>query len=153
MTVIAWDGRTLAADKRATNSGLQRTVTKVFKVLRPATEKRGAHFLLVAGSGGYDLLIEMVKWITEGEDPATFPAAQRTKEDYCPMVVIDQNELYVYEMQPSRFHFEDRHYACGSGRDFALMAMRLGKSATEAVELTSEFQVDCGNGVDSVSLE
>jgi hypothetical protein len=153
MTVIAWDGRTLAADKRASSAGLHRTVTKVFKVFVPETPKRRQRYLLVAGSGDYDMCSAMVQWIREGENPDTFPTAQRTSADFSPMVVVDEGKVYVYERQPYRIHFEDRLYAAGSGRDFALMAMHLGKSAAEAVELACIFQIDCGNGVDAVSLE
>ena len=32
MTTIAWDGMTLAADKRATAGSLTRTVTKLYRV-------------------------------------------------------------------------------------------------------------------------
>jgi hypothetical protein len=48
--------------------------------------------------------------------------------------------------------FEGPFAACGSGRDMALMAMHLGKSAFEAVRLTCELSVDCGNGIDVLEL-
>ena len=43
---------------------------------------------------------------------------------------------------------EDQFAAWGSGRDFALTAMHLGKSAREAVEIACLFENGCGNGVD-----
>lgn len=153
MTVVAWDGRTLAADKRAVNAGMQRTVTKVRKLPIATTDHRPAHYVLVAGSGSFDQVMLMTEWVRAGEDPATFPASQRDKDAYASMVIIDENRVYVIEQLPVRFRVEDQLYAMGSGRDFAMMAMHLGKSAAEAVELAALYQTDCGNGVDAVTLE
>lgn len=49
MTVICWDGKTLAADKRATSVGLARTVTKV--------QRHGD--VLLAMTGDWDVAAEM----------------------------------------------------------------------------------------------
>jgi ATP-dependent protease HslVU (ClpYQ) peptidase subunit len=58
-----------------------------------------------------------------------------------------------YESTPHPLVIQDKHWAIGSGRDFAIMAMHLGKTAAESVELASLFCNDCGNGVDTLELE
>lgn len=144
MTVIAWDGRTLAADKRTSFGGLHATTTKV---------RRMSDGRLVAGCGITALIQEMHVWLESGADPATFPAAQRDKNDCASMLVIQlDGSLSQFENSPHPLRFENRQWAIGSGRDFAVMAMRLGKSAAEAVILTAEFCHDCGNGVDALDL-
>jgi ATP-dependent protease HslVU (ClpYQ) peptidase subunit len=44
-------------------------------------------------------------------------------------------------------------HALGSGRDFALAAMYLGKNAREAVEIAMEFDLETGKGVDCLEVE
>lgn len=144
MTVIAWDGRTLAADKRTSFGGLHATTTKVHRL----PDGR-----LFAGCGPTALIQEMRHWVAFGADPATFPAAQRTSADSCSaLVVMLDGSLIQYETTAYPLCFENRQWAIGSGRDFAVMAMHLGKTAREAVLLTAEFCHDCGNGVDALDL-
>jgi 20S proteasome alpha/beta subunit len=142
MTVIAWDGKTLAADKRSTNMGLIHTVTKIFRV-------RGA---LVAIDGDFAQGLLMVEWIRNGCDPDTFPESQSDDDKWTNITVADKDGIHVYEQTPCPIHFEDKIYASGSGRDFALAAMHLGKTAAEACEVASIFHSGCGNGVDSFEV-
>lgn len=139
MTCIAWDGRTLAADKRTSFGGLHATTSKVHRV----------GDALVAGCGTTALIAEMLWWLRDGADPAKFPAQQRdSKESVSLLVVRSGQPLLQYETTPWPLVIENMQWAIGSGRDFAMMAMHLGKSAAEAVELTAHFCHDCGNGVD-----
>lgn len=55
MTVIAWDGQTLAADKRAVSGGgIARTVTKIMR----------HDDALLAITGDWDAGAEMRAWLT-----------------------------------------------------------------------------------------
>jgi len=142
MTVIAWDGKTLAADKRATNCGMAYTVTKVHRLPDG----------LVAFSGGAGHAGELLNWFLGSRDPATYP---RYKEDdgAGAFRVSEDGKIHIYcSASPFPEIVEQPFFARGSGRDFALMAMHLGKSAQEAVELTSLFDSGCGNGVDALTL-
>lgn len=141
MTILAWDGITLAADKRAISDGLSCTVTKIMRL----SDGR-----LFGGCGDLSFCLAMKDWIEQGSKFETFPAAQRDKDDWQGCVLVDEHGLGVFERTPSLIRFEDPFYACGSGRDYALAAMHLGKSAEEAVKIASLFEVGCGNGVDSL---
>lgn len=138
MTVVAWDGRTLAADRRSNSNGLIGTVTKVRRI--------GP--LLCAGCGEYSAILAMLEWIENGRVTADLPAAQNSKDDWACMLVIDGARILKYDRGHLPMHLEVPFYAVGTGRDFAIAAMHLGKSASEAVEIASLFQSDCGNGVD-----
>lgn len=141
MTVIAWDGQTLSADRRMVNSGLIRTTTK----LRRFGELR------VGCSGDAAAMVEMFAWIESGRNTDNFPRMQREKDDWCVCVVIEADRtISLYERSPLPIRIEDQQYACGSGRDFALAAMFLGHTAAEAVEVAAHFECGCGNGVDSL---
>ena len=143
MTVIAWDGVMLAADKRTSFSSLHGTTTKVQRV-------RGA---LVAGAGLAPGIQEMIQWFSDGAKPETFPAWQRNEKECIDLLVAWPDQLLQYSITPYPIVIENKQWAIGSGRDFALMAMHLGKTAAEAVALTSLFCHDCGNGVDYLTHE
>ena len=143
MTTIAWDGKALAADKRSTNNNLARTVTKITRVGKS----------LVGGAGDASQTEEMVAWLRRGAKVSDFPASQRDKEDWAAMLVIRPGGFIdLYERTPYPTRYEDKIFAIGSGRDFALAAMYLGKCASDAVEIASIFDAGSGNGVDVLVL-
>ena len=133
MSVIAWDGKTLAADKRACLGTLIATTTKIFKAC-------GA---LVAYSGDACFGEEMLAWFKDGSDPLKFPPLQRDKDDWSGLLVVwDSGEIWKYERSPYPLKFPKQLFAIGSGRDFALAAMYLGKAAEEAVEVACVYYRD-----------
>lgn len=144
MTVVAWDGKMLAADRRTVNSGLIGITTKIHRI----------GDLLVGTSGPITSGEAMIEWVRKGRDAASFPASQvDPKGDWAPTLVIEADGailLYDNLIFPTRF--QQRFHAIGSGRDFAMAAMHLGHSAAEAVAVACEFQSDCGNGVDVLAL-
>lgn len=143
MTVIAWDGKTLAADKRSVLHGKATTVTKLFEV----------NGWLLAFSGDLVKGLEMVEWFRNGRDAKELPVFQRDKEDYVPMLAISSGaEIFHFEDSPIPFRVEDSIYAMGSGRDFALAAMHLGCDARKAVEVACALHNGCGNGIDTLTL-
>jgi 20S proteasome alpha/beta subunit len=144
MTCIAWDGKTLAADKRASLGGLIRTTTKIFRV----------RDCLVGYSGEAAFGQQMVGWFRDGEQPADFPGSQRDKDDWAGLLVIrPDGKIQRYERTPQALTYEDANFAVGSGRDFAIAAMYLGKTAVEAVAVACALDSDCGNGIDALELE
>lgn len=143
MTVIAWDGRTLAADKLATFGTTKHTTTKIFRV-------RDA---LVGYAGDADSGEEVLAWFRDGADPAKFPAGQRGP-DWAGLLVIRRGQpICRYERTPYPVMFHDTRFAVGSGREFALAAMHLGCSAKEAVQVAIELDSGCGHGIDTLTLE
>ncbi|KMW48092.1 hypothetical protein DEE91_01050 [Ralstonia pickettii] len=141
MTVIVWDGKTLAADKRATSVGLARTVTKI--------QRHGEQ--LLAMTGDWDVAAEIREWFKAGAVPRDFPA--KAREDLASLIVVCRGSLAVYSTGPFPMPIESEKVAFGSGRDFAEAAMHLGCSAIEAVSVACHFQTDCGNGVDALTLD
>lgn len=140
MTCIAYDGKTLAADKMASCNGLARTVTKIRRIDE----------LRVGVTGDFDLAAEGFAWIEAGRKPDAFPAAMRDKEIPLSLLVIEDGLILKYERTPYPFKFEDKLFAMGSGRDYAMAAMYLGLSARKAVEVACEFETSCGLGVDEL---
>ena len=142
MTVVAWDGTTLAADKMTSFGGLHGTTTKVHRIGE----------VLVAGCGTAALMQEMLRWVEGGCDPEKFPDQQRdSRESVSLLVVRKDGPLHQYETTPWPLVLHNKQWAIGSGRDFAMAAMYLGKTAREAVEIASVLCCDCGNGVDELT--
>lgn len=146
MTVIAWDGHILAGDKRSSSGTLIRTVTKIHRL------QQGRGLVGFAGESAH--CRQMLAWLNAGENPETIPANQKDKDDWVmTMVIRPDKKIHLFERSAYPFILEQNKYAIGSGRDFAIMAMHLGKTAREAVILTAMYDSSCGNGVDVLEME
>jgi 20S proteasome alpha/beta subunit len=144
MTIIAWDGQTLAADKRAVNNGFKGgTVTKIHRW------KGG----LCGFAGDLDVGMQMVEWLRNGAVASDFPKQQAEKQACSFMVIGADKRVFRYETTPILLHFENETHAMGSGRDYALAAMHLGLTARRAVEVAIALDSGCGNGIDTLTLE
>lgn len=144
MTVIAWDGKTLAADKMAVNFGYGGIVTKI---------RRAPDGALLAYSGTYDVGIALAEWYCDGADKKAYPDNKDGNDCRSFLMVIKPTgEIYRYEREPIALRFYDKFAAMGSGRDYALAAMHLGRTAVEAVALACELDVNCGKGIDTLTF-
>lgn len=142
MSVIVWDGKTLAADRRGNSGGLIFSITKIKKI-------RG-HLVGVCSdaSAGSALM----HWFESGADAKDWPDCQKDKDRWSHLLVIcPEKRIICYEQDPYYFEIEQDKYALGSGRDFAIAAMDMGMDAKQAVLLASKFSSGCGNGVDELS--
>jgi ATP-dependent protease HslVU (ClpYQ) peptidase subunit len=142
MTVIAFDGKTLAADKRANMGGYIVPVTKIRRI----------NGMLFACAGDFTKGIEMFDWIERGSNPENLPAFQRTDDWVAMLCITEDGSILKYERGPFPLKVESPFFAMGSGRDFAVAAMYLGLNARQAVEVACQFEANCGNGVDTLEL-
>lgn len=143
MTVIAWDGKTLAADKMSSSVGYAYTVTKVYRLSDGS---------IAAFTGGGDHAMALLAWLNGLRLPADYPKAQETN-DTSALVIAPTGRVLSYGATPHPQTIEGRYYAAGHGRDFALAAMHLGYSAEIAVKIACELDIYCGKGVDTLTLE
>lgn len=143
MTVIVWDGKTLAADKRANSSGLIFKVTKIKRI----KDK------LVGGAGDLSSIRAMMDWYENGADPKNLPDCQKDKDRWTALLIISgEGKIYRIEQDGYPFEVEEETYAIGCGRDIAVGAMAMGADAVRAVEIASRYDAGCGNGVDTLSI-
>lgn len=147
MTVIAWDGTTLAADKRSTTE--YGTIT--------LTTKIGRHKNALWAEGGHEPEgLELLAWWKDGAHPKDFPAVGR--ENKATLVIVTRETsgplvlCYTKGPYPATEN-EGGVCAFGTGRDIALAVMHLGKSAREAVLMASKLNAWCGDGVDVLRLD
>lgn len=142
LTVIAWDGTTLAADKRMNNLGWGHTTTKI---------QRLGNDMLAASMGDHGATERVLAWIRAGRDPEKWPDIA---DDSGHVLLFHRDgRVERFENGPYPALIEDRCVAGGHGRDYALAAMYLGCDAVRAVEVASALDVYCGHGVDTLTFE
>ena len=141
MTTIAWDGRTLAADRRCTVAGFTFDVSKM---------RRTADGRLLGLAGDFRSGQRWLDWL-EKPDGARGPMPASDKE--APMVLEVRRNGRCYRMCGGSFVevCGPEFHAIGSGRDFAIAGMALGLTAIDAVKLAHRF--DCYTGIDVDTLE
>lgn len=142
MTVIAWDGHTLAADRRCTRGGTVYATRKIHRV----------HQALIGLSGGSDYCAAMLDWFKRGRPLGDFPATQKEQDFACAMV-IEGGKVWTYDRTPYPVEMLEPICAIGSGREVALGAMTAGASAADAVAAASRWMECCGNGIDTLTME
>jgi hypothetical protein len=138
MSVVAWDGETLAADRQGTYLGCRVRSNKLFR--------RGDISVAVTGEHVEGLVL--VAWYFAGADPEEWPEFQRP-DSFNTMLVAQGRRLVMFHHLPVPIPVRDRTFAIGSGSHFALGAMAAGADAREAVRIASRFDVYCGMGVKS----
>jgi len=141
MTVIAWDGEVLAADKRVSFGTSIATTTKIHQI----------NGMLVGCSGGAAQGASCIQWVRDGMVRSQYPDSQ--KDDACSMLIImPDGAIHYYSKTPDPLIVEGRTFAIGSGSEYAEAAMYLGKTAREAVAVAIALDSGCGNGVDELVL-
>ncbi len=145
MTVIAWDGKTLAADKMMSFGTTNHVkVTKIIKI----------DGMLVGTSGSAALGNELKNWVAKGRKIEEFPTDQRDSEKCCSLLIIEPSgTILLYNNGPYPTTIHDKFFAIGSGDEFALAVMFLGRSAREAVNVAIQLCQSCGLGIDELTLD
>lgn len=143
MTVVVWDGKTLAADRRATFGATVKSVCKLRRIDNN----------LAAVTGDLSIGMEMLDWYERGAIATDYPASNRNPDRGASLIVVRADgSVWRYESSPYPFRVLDEKTAFGSGEEAAMVALACGKTAVEAVELASRFNSGCGNGCDALDL-
>lgn len=143
MTVICWDGQTLAGDKR-TNFGTGHATT---------TKVRRIGDLLIGCAGSTAKIMEFHAWVERGRKPEDLPVFQKDAKECVEALVIEPDgTVLCYSDSAYPFKVENRFWAIGSGREFAMGAMYCGCTASAAVGVASALDINCGNGIDTLTL-
>jgi len=149
MTVIAWDGKTLSADKQTTAGSMKRKLRKI-------TRLDNGH--LIGATGNSTDCKRYMEWYDsvckkEVGEFVKFPTWQGDSHPHL-MVVTPWKGVYMYTGTDEYLDYtENDVFAIGSGAEYALGAMRAGADSVKAIEIASEFDAYCGMGIDSIELE
>ena len=144
MTCIAWDGKTLAADKRTNYATSITTTTKIERMPDGA---------LIGCAGNAAKSAALRAWFRDGRAVEKYPAAQLVDETTVDCICIEPDgRCHVYQSTPHPVLIEERFFSFGCGSNYALAALYLGKTAREAVEVACALDSGCGNGIDTLEL-
>jgi len=138
MSILAYDGKIIAADRQATRGGSRCTCKKLLKV----------DGIVVGWVGVQVHGLVMMDWFFSGAKPSEFPDLGEERESCTRLIVATRRGLDVYEQSHRAMSYVDKFQAFGSGMDLAMGAMAAGASAIEAVKITCKYDINCGMGVD-----
>lgn len=144
MTVLAWDGTTLAADKlNFSLHGMSVPITKI----------RLINDELIGVAGKTILIGPIMLWAEMGFAPEHMPEQQKAEKDWSTVIRVQRNgTVLIYENSPIPWKLERNIVGMGSGGEIATGAMAAGASAEKAVLLTFDYIVTCGLGVDTLQF-
>ena len=142
MTVIAWDGKSIAADRQEQIGYLHFTTAKMQRT------KAGE---VMAGAGKASKVGVMMEWYNSGADRDKYPEFQ-SGDDFVLLVVVDKYGCRVYERESLPIRHDDDFVAWGMGAEVAMGAMGHGATAKEAVLIANQYCQGCGRGVDVIEL-
>lgn len=134
MSVVVWDGKSLACDRGVTDG-----VT-----LWEYAKLRMFKDYAIAGIGNQTDVKRLMDWYVAGAHPAAYPTGISSADIF----VARGNTLYHFEKSPYPLHYGDTKVAFGTGKDFAFGALAMGATAAQAVEVACKFSTTCGHGVD-----
>lgn len=157
MTTVAFDGKTLAADSRATEEdGSAKTdrFTKLYRIQSKVDPVRGE--VLVAAAG-CEFAGELFKrWLERGGEPDLVSrGVVEDPDEGSPLdaLIVHESGAYTANHLGVLIKVRDRCWAHGTGRQGALVAMDLGMDATEAVRRARKFDVYTGGRVVAMRLK
>lgn len=140
MTVIATDGKTIAADS-LTTMGARRD-------LRPFQKLVKAYGRIYAITGSVAVLSQLIEWHNEGCPKALLP------EGNWGLLVVEWNTIIGYYCDEAPYRtLVDPPFALGSGGMFAEGAMHAGASPERAVEIAIKLDTLSGGPVQVFDIE
>lgn len=144
MTTIAFDGKTLAADRKATGSQ-QMNVSKIV---------RFGDGWMMACCGYYDHFIEVVHWLEGGGRDNDKPDLSR-QDDQSTFLLVGPHGKSYWLTWPwlRRVEIAEPFIAFGSGGDYAMGAMAMGAGAKRAVSIACQLDPYSGKGIDSYRVK
>ena len=145
MTIVVWDGETLATDCAATDGAAKWQTTKAWYA------QVAGQLVVLSGAGPVQTILSMREWYKRGAIPDELPQAQ-TSPHWCHFIVVTSEGLLRYEQGPYPIEHGRNKCAFGEGKDFAYGAMAMGATAAEAVAVCNDFSPSCGLGVNTYHL-
>lgn len=141
MTTIAWDGKTLAADKQTVLCGTKMNRTKLHWLAD------GSMIGLAGTSTVNDAFVAWLDGGAIGERPKIFDDMEHGPE----AIQVMANGTAWLHSPFGRIRIEQRFAAVGSGAPYAMAALYMGRSAEEAVAIAIALDPESGGGVDTMS--
>lgn len=148
MTVIAWDGKTLAADRQSTFGYVQASTTKLRWI--------DADTMFAACGPHSGQCRELFRWFTEQKMcPEDYPTGNKSDALVIRRTGRDDKHprcMYYEAGCSTPVQIESPFFAIGSGAEYAMATMLLEHDAIKAVNVASVLSKSCGQGWNSASF-
>lgn len=148
MTIIAYDGKSIAVDSIACSVDMKSLSRKYVHYPRQGDQPE----TLYLWHGSHDLGIRLASWHRDGALITDWPTRQYT-DDWAGLIVVlftqshQLLDIFEYEREPFRERVYAPFLAWGSGASFAMGAMAAGANAKRAAEIACELCTTCGGPV------
>lgn len=154
MTIIAFDGETLATDRQVTQG--EHKFVSDDKAWYSETGPRGP--CLISGVGPLAAILHRREWLIAGGDASDEEGYNKGKGATMLMIVrssLDHSHrMFVYEDGSTIPRGADGCFdSFGSGAAYAKGAMAAGASATLAVKIANQYCLQCGLGVVAYNIK
>lgn len=141
MTTIAWDGKTLAAERQITAST---EISCFAKKIRKTLDGR-----LIGAAGTLGATDALLDWLESGGERPEFLEEKQHAE----AIEIHPNGDVWFHAQFHKSKVCRGKHALGSGSSYALAAMECGKNAKDAVKIAIKFDANSGGKIDTLTLD
>ena len=131
MTVVVFDGTSLAVDSHSSDG----------KAKTPATKVWIRNGELMTGAGHLASILEMKDWYERGGNVGEYPKCQQGPRQ-CVFIVMDHSSAYRFESSPHPIEMTGP-FAYGAGAEFAYGALHMGATAEQAVEAAIAYSPYC----------
>jgi len=147
MTTCAWNGEFIAADTLGDQQCLRMYNTKIYQ----------SDTLIMAGAGERAWMLrywQAIKSMSLQEVLSLGYPDYNSENNHPGMILVGRhNPKTAWFLTGNAWSPITRPYhAIGSGRDFALTAMRLGQPIGRAIEIAAEFDVYTGGQIEVVKI-
>lgn len=143
MTTIAYFQGKMAADTQMTIGNCAMQTEKIYGI-------PGLGVIGVAGAGS--IMSRVLEWWAngcEGEAPK-LSEEERNRELTCGALLVTEDGVFILEDGIYPNVVKQDYVAIGSGSDFAMAAMAMGKSAEEAIREAMRHDIYTGGTVDVI---
>lgn len=142
ITVIAFDGKTIAADGMSLSGTLRKNMS-----LKKLVVIDG---ICLSGVGFASEIEHFIAWWRAGQDKDKFPIV--TPHESLMLVIYPDGRVQEYDGQSTPVAVRVP-MAWGAGRTYALGAMLAGGDARRAVEIACELDNECGGETQVITLD
>jgi hypothetical protein len=152
MTVIAWDGKSLAGDKMTFTTPV-RSIKKVKKII----SDKGIIYL-VGCSGSCSVMEDFFNWCQKDFDPELIPKSysQLPSDESFSAIVISRNKNKIikrlYDKGTNSSIIDEKYLTIGAGGETAKALLLSGCDSKKAILYTNKVNALCGMGVDVVTF-
>lgn len=144
MTTIAYDGQKLCSDSQVTSGDtiISMRQKKIYKIYNHKIYKAFGF------SGQIKDWPPFLKWIKDGMNENKY----KSMDHGSVMAITHKNKIHIYSGDLPFEKINEKQYAIGSGRDFALAVMHQGGSAVNAIEAAKRFDLWTGGPKQTITI-